>query len=210
MSRDRDAERSLHDYLDGNVDTIADAVCDLRAVREARYIVDVGGGRGRLARHIARRHSGTRVTVFDRAPLAASVSGGGGRVDVALGDFFDGVPPEADLYLLCQVLHDWSDLDAVRILRRVAEAGGHTADVVVVERAPGDDSAAFHYQNFRMLMLFGACERIPGHLEQLATEAEMNVVETSDLGNGFAALRFRVSTSHRSPRRQPRKSSSDA
>jgi O-methyltransferase len=61
------------------------------------------------------------------------------------GDAFVEVPAGFDTYLLVNVLHDWNDADATRILGRVAEAMGRAARVIVVDSArttvPRDDMA---------------------------------------------------------------------
>ena len=55
------------------------------------------------------------------------------RLTVIAGDVFAGVPEGFDTYLLVNVLHDWDDEDATRILRRVAEAAARRSRVVVVD-----------------------------------------------------------------------------
>lgn len=39
------------------------------------------------------------------------------------GDFFKDALPEADLYILARILHDWSDQRCIQLLRRVHQAG---------------------------------------------------------------------------------------
>jgi SAM-dependent methyltransferase len=63
---------------------------------------------------------------------AAAALGLAERSSVLAGDFFASVP-EADLYLLKHVLHDWDDGQSVRILencRRAMRPGGR---VIVIE-----------------------------------------------------------------------------
>ena len=48
------------------------------------------------------------------------------------GDAFVGVPNGFDTYLLVNVLHDWNDADAARILGRVADAARPTGATVIV------------------------------------------------------------------------------
>ena len=53
------------------------------------------------------------------------------RIDVVAGDAFAAVPADADTYLLVNVIHDWSDADAERILRRIASDAADFADTIV-------------------------------------------------------------------------------
>ena len=56
------------------------------------------------------------------------------------GSFFDEAPAGGDVYLLAQILHDWADDDAVRILRRIREAMRDDALLLVLELiVPEDD-----------------------------------------------------------------------
>ena len=53
------------------------------------------------------------------------------------GDFFASVP-EADIYLLKHILHDWNDEEAVRILKGCREAMRPGGRVIVIERLLGE------------------------------------------------------------------------
>lgn len=56
-----------------------------------------------------------------------------------LGDFFKDPLPEADLYILARVLHDWTDMRCSQLLARVHRAckPGGAWGLVRVERHPG-------------------------------------------------------------------------
>jgi hypothetical protein len=77
--------------------------------------------------------------LFDQPQVVAaaepllSATGVADRVDVEAGDFFVSVPPGGDLYLLANVLWNWSDADALRILHRCRDAMGSAARLVVCE-----------------------------------------------------------------------------
>jgi hypothetical protein len=57
------------------------------------------------------------------------------------GDFFKDPLPRADVYLLMDLLHDWADADAARILVAVRKAAARHARVLIIEtlvpEAPG-------------------------------------------------------------------------
>ena len=93
-------------------------------------ICDVGGGTGELLAtllDLLPLAQGTLVdlpTVVDRAVAHE-------RLTPVAGDAFASVPAGFDTYLLVNVLHDWSDDDAVRILQTVADACGDARVLVV-------------------------------------------------------------------------------
>lgn len=112
------------------------AVYDFAPVRR---IVDVGGGNGALLIGILKAHAHLHGTVFDqpsaagRATKQIAESGLAGRCEAVGGDFFKGVPPGADTYILKHVIHDWNDERAVAILRNCHRAMGENGRLLIVE-----------------------------------------------------------------------------
>jgi hypothetical protein len=103
-------------------------------------VVDVGGGRGRLLSAILNATPQARGVLFDMPQVVADAPEElrrhrvEDRVEIAEGSFFDGViPPGGDIYVLKNVIHDWLDEDAERILRNVRAACATGKHVVLVE-----------------------------------------------------------------------------
>jgi hypothetical protein len=55
------------------------------------------------------------------------------RCRLRTGDFFTSVPADGDIYVLKRILHDWSDADAVRILRVCRTALRTEARILVID-----------------------------------------------------------------------------
>ncbi|KAF4408814.1 MULTISPECIES: methyltransferase [Streptomyces] len=146
------------------------------------HLVDVGGGSGALLGAVLRAHPGLRGTVFDlpgpvegaRRKLAEA--GLADRADAVAGDFFEEVPAGAGGYLLSSVLHDWNDRDAVRILRRCAEAAGRGGSVFVAERIGAEGEEPSTEMDMWMLMYLGGRERDVPALTDLARTAGLTVL----------------------------------
>jgi hypothetical protein len=103
------------------------------------------------------------------------------RFRFVAGDFFQGVP-EADLYVLKTVLHDWDDAQAARILRRCREAMGERGRVLVVEgllpeRAAGES----HRGDVMMLVEMGGRERTEAGYRALLATAGLRSTTTRPL-----------------------------
>jgi hypothetical protein len=116
----------------------AGAVADAYDFSGLGMLVDVGGGHGELLLAILAKSSGLRGVLFD-APHAVAgarervaASGLDARCEVVGGDFFERVPA-GDAFLLKQVIHDFGDDDALRILRTVARAARPGQKVLLVE-----------------------------------------------------------------------------
>jgi hypothetical protein len=126
--------------LTGAIATDAAKVIDVSGVSLA---VDVGGGTGELVRALMRANDGLHGTVLDlpdaagAAQEAAAAEGLGGRFSGVAGDFFAAVP-DADLYLLKAILHDWDDASCVRILGNCRDAARPGARLIVIENVIRD------------------------------------------------------------------------
>jgi O-methyltransferase/methyltransferase family protein len=135
----------------------AAAVVEAYDFRRFRTLVDVGGGPGVLFAAILRAAPRLSAVLFDRPEVVRDA-----QVPHVGGDFFAEVPAGAEAYVLSRVIHDWSDAEAVAILRTVRRAipdGGTLllVEAVLPERA-ADDPAAVR-MDVHMLTLLGGQER---------------------------------------------------
>jgi O-methyltransferase domain/Dimerisation domain len=135
--------------------------------RGVRTVVDVGGGNGSVLRVLLEVNDHLRGIVFDLPSVARSAEreidedGLAERCTAVGGSFFDEAPAGGDVYLLAQILHDWGDDDAVRILRRVREAMPDDALLLVLELIVPEDDRPHPSKliDLQMLVLLGGRER---------------------------------------------------
>jgi acetylserotonin N-methyltransferase len=90
-----------------------------------KRLVDLGGGSGHLAIAACERYPNLRAAVFELprviefAREMAQRSPVSDRVEGIAGDFFADKLPEADLYSLGQILHDWTEEKIDRLLEKI-------------------------------------------------------------------------------------------
>jgi acetylserotonin N-methyltransferase len=141
-----------------------------------RTLVDLGGATGHLAVAACRRYPGMQAVVFDlpdAVPLTREMIAAtpvADRVSVQAGDFFNDPLPEADLYAVGRILHDWSEEKVVRLLRRVYDrlpAGGAllVAEKLLTEDRDGPSWALM--QSLNMLVCTEGKERTLTEYEAL-------------------------------------------
>ncbi|MDR7301977.1 methyltransferase [Haloactinomyces albus] len=156
---------------------------------EFEHVVDVGGGTGTLVAQVLRANPHMRGTIVDLPATAEGArdvltrAGLSERCDVVGANFFEPLPSGGDVYVLCKILHDWDDANAVAILRRCAEAAGTAGRVLISEMVlnGGANDRQFTYLDLHMLVYFGGKERTLDEYAQLAAEAGMT---TKRVGNG--------------------------
>lgn len=142
------------------------ADAEIRALLPAfdfsRYgvIADVGGGRGHILRAILDATSGAEGVLFDQPSVVGALEASP-RMTLRGGDFFNDALPEADAYLLSNVLHDWPDREAANILRAVRRSAPHHAQLLVLESLLPEGPEAHHAKvlDIVMLALTGGRER---------------------------------------------------
>lgn len=120
---------------------------------QVRHVVDVGGHTGTLLMALLYRYPhlyGTLVDLKNAVDVAGRRfvrAGLAHRCETVAGSFFDPLPRGGDVYMLSAILADWTDEQAVTILRRCGEAAGGAGKVLLAEvtmdvRSAGGESAA--------------------------------------------------------------------
>lgn len=159
-------------------------------------VVDVGGGHGALLAAILAAHPRIRGHLIDLEPTATEAVGTfvahrvRDRVRVSAQSFFDPLPAGAQAYLLCDILHDWDDEHAHRILARCAEALGPGGRVLVVEPVGG--RRANTEFDLAMLVIFGGRERRVEEFRALAAAHGLVLDAVVDLTDQRCLLEFRA------------------
>jgi len=139
-------------------------------------MADLGGATGHLAVAACERFPNLRAVVFDlpqvieAARIHAQRSSAAQRVDVMAGDFFHDDMPEADLFALSRILHDWAEekIHALlaRIYKRLPAGGG----ILLAEKLLKDDKTgptSAQLQSLNMLVCTEGKERTLGEYRQL-------------------------------------------
>ena len=159
-------------------------------------VVDVGGNDGSLLVSLLERHPTSHGVVFDlkstaeRAEALTAASSVADRIQVRSGDFFQEVPENADLYLLKQILHDWSDNECVAILRNIRKAIADDGRLALIEYLlPGTPQ---HHPGFamdiHMMVLSSGCERTREEYELLIEAAGFRLERITESTQGLSVI----------------------
>src|ERR1700730_6535788 len=103
------------------------------------HVVDIGGASGTIIAALLEANAALLGTILERedvvprAEAALAQRGLSSRCRVVEGDFFESVP-EADLFILKSIVHDWDDQQTVKILCNCARALRPSGRVLLIKR----------------------------------------------------------------------------
>jgi hypothetical protein len=158
------------------------------------HIVDVGGGSGRLLSTVLKSTPKASGVLFDLPHVVEGsrklLAGLGTdmRIDCVAGDFFESVPAGGDLYMLKQVIHDWTDEEATRILANCRRAMTANSKILMFELIISPDSIYPKLLDLMMLVWTGGRERTREQYEQLLASAGLRLVRVIPTGTSICVL----------------------
>jgi acetylserotonin O-methyltransferase len=141
-----------------------------------RRLVDLGGATGHLAIAACRHYPGLRAVVFDLPAVGAlaheiiGASGVSDRVRFESGDFFVDPIPEADLYALGRILHDWNESKVRALLERVFNRLPTGGGLLIAEKLLNEDKSGPRWalmQDLAMLLYTEGRERTTSEYKAL-------------------------------------------
>ncbi|KAM3247446.1 hypothetical protein P3L10_009213 [Capsicum annuum] len=122
-----------------------------------KSVVDVGGGTGAVGKAISNAFPELKYAVFDLPHVVEGLEGSNNLSYIG-GDMFKSVP-SADAIFLKWILHDWSDEDCVKILKKCKEAipskenGGKLIVIDIVIDNKNRDDKSFETQLFSDVLM---------------------------------------------------------
>jgi hypothetical protein len=163
----------------------------------AHEITDVGGGHGALLKVILESHRQLRGVLIDLPEVVVDARRvlhqiqAVGRCRIEGGDFFSGISPGSDIYLLKSVLHNWNDADCLRLLQSCGAAMSATSRLLIIERVLPDGrsaDASLRLLDLHMLVMFGGSERTADAYRILARTAGLEITQKIPVDCGFTIL----------------------
>jgi hypothetical protein len=156
-------------------------------------IADIGGGRGHLLAAVLNVAPRAHGVLFDLPHVAAAAQAAGvasERLRVQAGDFFSDALPSADCYLIMQVIHDWDDTKAARILASIRKAAKTGARLLVIECIVPEDSKPSWTKmlDLQMLTLLSGKERTQSEYSDLLRAAGFRLDRAIDVGLSTSIL----------------------
>lgn len=162
-----------------------------------RQVADLGGATGHLVIAACEMYPELRGTVFDLPQVAAlareqvELSRARSRIEIVAGDFFIDELPQADLYVLGRILHDWPDDKIDLLLRKIQARLPEGGALLLAEKLLNEDGVgplAANMQSLNMLVVTEGRERTLGEYSKLLHDAGFGSVEGRRTGTALDAI----------------------
>lgn len=159
-----------------------------------KHLVDLGGATGHLCTAACNAWPQLRATVLDLPVVekfARPYIGTSERIQFAAADFFADPLPDADLYSLGRILHDWTDEKIIRLLDKIVASLPGGGGLLIAETLFSDDKSGPTYtamQDLNMLVCTEGRERTRGEYSQLLRNAGFSTVKFQETGSLVDAI----------------------
>jgi acetylserotonin N-methyltransferase len=160
-------------------------------------LVDLGGGTGHLAVAACARYPRLRAILFDLAevgPLASELIGTApvaSRINIVAGDFFVDPLPDADLFAVSRILHDWAEEKILQLLEKVYKRLPTGGALLIAEKLLLDDKSGpvqAQMQSLNMLTCTEGKERTLSEYESLLKRVGFNGAQGCRLSGPLDAI----------------------
>ena len=152
--------------------TNVSAIADAYDFSQFSRIIDIAGGHGLLLSTILKMNPGLQGILFDvpnvleGAKTAGVIDTVRDRIDLVAGNYFEGVPQDADAYLFKLIIHDWNDDRACELLKRCYQSMPDHSKLLVIEHVIADGNEP----DFGKLLDVEILLTMSGGRERTATE----------------------------------------
>jgi hypothetical protein len=159
-------------------------------------LVDVAGGHGSLIAAILKANPTLQGILFDQphvipgAQPVLEVAGVIDRCQQVSGDFFVELPANGDAYLLKSIIHDWNDVDSIRILKNVRRAIQPDGKLLIVDFVipPGNDPHPGKLPDMNMLVTLGGRERTEAEFRDMLAQAGFRLTQVIPTSAGKSVI----------------------
>lgn len=186
----------FHDAMAAATATSVSALLKAFSFERFRTIVDVGGGIGDLLLAILGACPTSQGILVDLPkPITRAEKLGaamGSRFSAISSDFFTHVPPNGDLYILKNVLHDWPDDSARLILTNVRRNIQACTDarLLIIENitTDGRESLSIALMDLSLMMLTNGRERDADQYERLLHDTGFSLLRIISTASSLSIL----------------------
>ncbi|MGK5094320.1 methyltransferase [Deltaproteobacteria bacterium TL4] len=159
-------------------------------------VIDISGGQGGLLAAILKQYPTVTGVLFDRAETIdkshdlLKTEGVIDRCERVAGDFFESVPTGGDAYLLKNVVHNWDDEKALKILQNCHQAMTEGKRLLLIEKIldPLNSSWRELVGDMKMLATNGGRTRTEDEFRKLFEAASFKLTQIVPTASGLTVM----------------------
>jgi hypothetical protein len=163
---------------------------------KTRTVVDLGGGEGGLLLHLLHEQEHLQAVLFDlpdvlaNAPACLEAAGLKNRCRIVAGSFFDPVPAGGDVYILANVINNFNDDGARKMLANCRAAMNPAARLLIVDAlyAIGKPVLWWALAGLGVLAQRGGRGRTESQMRTLLESARFRACSVKAAGKGAPGL----------------------
>jgi hypothetical protein len=190
LKQNPDASRIFGAAMTGKAQGQIAGILEAYDFSSFRVIADVGGGHGHLIQAIVAATPTVKGVLFDQPQVVEEADVmASDRLQIVGGDFFHDSLPEADAYILMEVIHDWDDDASGKILAGVRRAARRDAKLLLIELLLANDPTPNWPTTLDIVMLtIGGRQRTLREYSDLVRDAGFAMTRDIDTRTGISII----------------------
>ncbi|ETS31826.1 methyltransferase [Photorhabdus temperata] len=188
LENNQSLKSNFDHFMSKNSDKIVGELLDIYDFSQYNRILDLGGGEGNLLVRISEKAKGKHYAVLDmynEVPVS-------GDMEFINGNFLKSIPSGYDLYILKNVIHNWSDNDSILILKNCRKAMDDSATILLIGLIKKSPSERIKSTDIAMDVLLSGKERYLTEFEYLADQAGLIIKNTKNINELYSIIELGV------------------
>lgn len=189
MAGHPDTQATFDAAMSSGLDVLLRSLADSYDFSKTRTLVDVGGGNGSIAAMLLKRNPSMEAVIYDQPHVLEAAeqyltsAGVRSRCRLVPGDFFRSIPDGGDVYVLSNIVHDWDDDRALRILQNCRAAMAPVAVMLLIESVLPEHgrSSAAAMMDVNMMVLLTGRERTEAQYRELLAAARLRLTKVAPI-----------------------------
>ena len=172
-------------WMTANSASIAPLIVNSYNFSNASTVCDIAGGQGYLLSAILGANPDLKGILFDQDNTISNhfIHEFDNRVTAIAGNFFEKVP-SSDIMIMKNIIHDWNDRDALKILDSCKRAMLPDSKLLIIDMIIGEEAdVTGYFYDLHMQVLLGGKERTKVEFEDLIKTAGLKMVNIIKTGS---------------------------
>jgi ubiquinone/menaquinone biosynthesis C-methylase UbiE len=161
--------------------------------KNIKTVTDIGGGYGGLLIQILKKNNHLNGFIYDLPHLQDEIinkinkNNLTNRCEFIKGDFFKKIPVKSDIYILCNILHDWDDNKCYEILNNCYKIMKNNSKILIIEMIIPEKNtfSISKIMDMEVLIMGGGKERTKEEYCNLLNSSKLEIKKTFKKNNYY-------------------------